>query len=52
MYIKLKEWQEFNAQVHKSQATTFCVVVCDICESLVWNLLLSPFLHLEFWGGS
>jgi hypothetical protein len=50
MYAELKELQKFNTQVRKSQATKFCMVVCNICGSSVW--LLSPFAHLESQGVS
>jgi len=44
MYIELKDLQKFNTKVHKSQATKFCMVVCNICGWSVW--FWSPFAHL------
>ena len=39
-----------NPKCQVTMATKFWTVVCNICGSSVWNLFMSPFWYLEFWG--
>jgi hypothetical protein len=41
-----------NSGHQVSKATKWSLFAPNICGSSVWNLLLRPFWHLQFWDGS
>jgi len=41
-----------GAQIQSTRSTTLCTMTPDISGTQVWNLLMSPFWHLEFWSDS